>query len=419
MFKKEKNLKLNLKIGIEDIDPVALYIIKRLNDKGFSAFIVGGCIRNLMMREKPYDWDITTRATAEEIADVFKDYKVVQVGRKFGTVTVIINHINYQVSTFKSAKLACTSNLFEDLKRRDFTINILAWREGEGVIDYFNGVTDIRQKLIRGVEAPEERIKEDPLRMLRAVRLACELDFKIEKNTLAAIHKNSGLIQNISPERIRNELIKILISNFPKRGLILLQQLGLWSHILPECLDRKAFEHILNIVDNLPSDLILRLSALLYPGYFSSTSRRERAAEILKKLRFKNSTIKKVGILVKEDWQADNFSNEKKIRECISKIGIENIWYLLKLIEADSKASNNLIELKKVKKIKQKVNEFLKEKPPVSLKDLALNGEDLIDLGYQEGKEMGRILKMLLKIVIDKPELNKREILLDFIRNKK
>ncbi len=419
MFKKEKNQKLNLKIKDKDIDPGALFIIQRLNDLGYEALVVGGCIRNLVMRQEANDWDVAARATTEEITEVFRDYKVVPVGRKFGTVTLVINHINYQVSTFKRSKSAYGPNIFEDLGHRDFTINALAWKGKEGVLDYFSGLMDIQHKLIRGVEDPVERIKEDPLRMLRAVRLACELDFKIEKNTLAAIHKNSGLIQNISPERIRNELIKILISNFPKRGLILLQQLGVWPHILPECLDRKAFEHILNIVDNLPSDLILRLSALLYPGYFSSTSRRERAAEILKKLRFKNSTIKKVGILVQEDWQADNFSDEKKIRECISKIGIENIWYLLKLIEADNKASNNLVELKKVKKIKQKVNEFLKEKPPVSLKDLALNGEDLIDLGYQEGKEMGRILKMLLKIVIDKPELNKREILLDFIRNKK
>lgn len=412
MSKKEEIQRLNLKIKSIDIDPGALFITKRLNDSGYEALVVGGCIRNLIMGEEARDWDITTNATTNEISRAFKEFKVIPVGKKFGTVTVVINHINYEVSTFKKNKSAPTPNLFEDLRHRDFTINAFAWSEEEGVIDYFNGLEDIKQEIIRGVEDPVERIEEDPLRMLRAIRLACELDFKIDKATLQAIEENSSLIKKVSLERIRDEFTKILLSNFPGRGLILLQQLGLWSHILPECMDRKAFEYILNIVDNLPSDLILRLSALLYPGSFSSTSRRERAAEILKKLRFKNSIIKKVGILVQEDWQADNFSNEKKIRECISKIGIESIWSLLKLIEADSKARNNLVELKKVKKIKQKVNEFLKEKPPVSLKDLAINGKDLINLGYKENKKLGEALKKILGIVIEKPELNKKKVLL-------
>lgn len=412
MIKKEKNQKFNLKIKSKDIDPGALFIIKRLNDSGYKALAVGGCIRNLIMGEEARDWDITTKATPEEISRVFKEFRVIPVGRKFGTLTVVINHINYEVSTFKKNKSAPTTNLFEDLRHRDFTINALAWKDGEGVIDYFNGLEDIKQKIIRGVENPCKRMEEDPLRMLRAVRLACELDFKIDKATLRAIERNSSLIKKVSPERIRDEFIKILLSNFPGRGLILLHQLGFWSHVFSVRLDRKVFEHILNIVGNLPSDLTLRLSALLYPDYSFSTSRRERPAEILKKMRFNNSIIKKVVILVQQDWQTDNFSNGKKIRERISKIGIENIWLLLKMIEANSKASNNLVELKKLKKTKQKVSELLKEKPPVALKDLAINGKDLINLGYEENKKLGEILKELLKIVIEKPELNKRKVLL-------
>ncbi|GAH31200.1 unnamed protein product, partial [marine sediment metagenome] len=169
MIKKEKNQKFNLKIESKDIDPGALFIVKRLNDLGYEALVVGGCIRSLIMGEEARDWDITTKATAEEISRAFKGFKVIPVGKKFGTLTIVINHINYEVSTFKTNKSAApTPNLFEDLGHRDFTINALAWREEEGVIDYFNGLEDIKQKITRGVEDPVERIKEDPLRMLRA-----------------------------------------------------------------------------------------------------------------------------------------------------------------------------------------------------------------------------------------------------------
>ena len=220
MEKKKKDDKLNLKIELEDIDPGALLIVKRLNDLGYEVLVVGGCIRNLIMGEEAHDWDITTKAAPEEIVEVFRDYKVVPVGKKFGTLTVVINHINYEVSTFKKNKSAHTPNLFGDLRHRDFTINALAWREGEGVIDYFNGLEDIKQKIIRGVEDPVERIKEDPLRMLRAIRLACELDFKIDKATLQGIEENSSLIKKVSPERIRDEFIKILLSNCPRSCLL-------------------------------------------------------------------------------------------------------------------------------------------------------------------------------------------------------
>jgi tRNA nucleotidyltransferase (CCA-adding enzyme) len=234
MIKKEKNRKLNLKIKSKDIDPGALFITKRLNDSGYEALVVGGCIRNLIMGEEARDWDITTKAAPEKISRVFKEFKVIPVGKKFGTLTVVINHINYEVSTFKKNKSVPTPNLLEDLRHRDFTINALAWREGEGVIDCFNGFEDIKQKIIRGVENPVERINEDPLRMLRAIRLACELDFKIDKVTLQAIEENSPLIKKVSVERIRDEFTKILLSNHPRRGFKLLYRLGLLRFIMPE-----------------------------------------------------------------------------------------------------------------------------------------------------------------------------------------
>ena len=431
MIKKEKNQKFNLKIKCKDIDPAALFIIKRLNDSGYEALAVGGCIRNLILGEEAHDWDITTKATPEDISEVFKDYKVIPVGKIFGTVTVVIEHANYEVSTFKKNKSASTPNLFEDLRNRDFTINALAWKEGEGVIDYFNGLEDIKQKIIRGVEDPVERIKEDPLRMLRAIRLACELDFKIDKTTLQAIEENSSLIKKVSPERIRDEFTKILLSNYHRRGFKLLHRLGLLIFILPElqkcvgicreniCEGEDLFEHTLDMATNLPPDLNLRLSGILYniKGISHLDEKKEIIVKVLRRIRFKNAVIRKVTVLTKENWQTLNFSKKINIRQLASRIGMENledIWKLKKALIRESRSSEEF-KSAEIERAENNIREILQEKPPVSLKDLAVNGKDLIKLGYKEGKELGKILKKLLEIIIDRPELNKKKILLKLL----
>ncbi len=422
---------LNLKIKSKDIDPGALFIIKRLNDSGYEALVVGGCIRNLIMGEEARDWDITTKATPEEIFGVFREFKVIPVGKKFGTVTVVINHINYEVSTFKKNKSALTPNLFEDLRHRDFTINALAWKDGEGVIDYFNGLEDIKQKIIRGVENPCKRIEEDPLRMLRAIRLACELDFKIDKATLQAIEENSSLIKKVSPERIRDEFTKILLSNYPRRGFKLLHRLRLLRFIMPELqkcagIYRENFregedllEQTLDMAASLPPDLNLRLSVLLYN--IKSISRLDEKEEImvkiLKRIRFKNAVIKKVTVLTQENWQALNFSKKINIRQLASRIGMENLedaWELKKVLIKGSRSSERF-KLDEIERAENNTRETLQERPPVSLKDLAINGKDLIELGCKEGKELGKILKKLLEIIIDRPELNKKKILVKLL----
>jgi len=434
MIKKEKNRKFNLKIESKDIDPRALFIIKRLNDSGYKAFVVGGCIRNLIMGEEARDWDIVTKATSEEIVELFKNYKVVPVGKKFGTLTIVINHINYEVSTFKKNKSARTPNLFEDLRHRDFTINAFAWREGEGVIDYFNGLEDIKQKITRGVEDPVERIKEDPLRMLRAIRLVCELDFKIDKATLQAIEKNSSLIKKVCVERIRDEFTKILLSNYPRRGLKLLHRLGLLRFTMPElqkcagiyrenfCGGEDLLKNTLDMVASLPSDLNLRLSVLLYniKSISRQGEKKEIIVKILRRIRFKNAVIKKVTVLTKENWQVLNFSKKISIRQLASRIGIENledVWELKKALIKGS-CSSEKCKLVGIERAENNIREILQERPPVSLKDLAVNGKDLIVLGYNEGKEMGQILKELLNLVLEKPALNQKKILLTCVKEK-
>ena len=431
MIKKEKNQKLNLKIKSKDIDPGALSITKRLNDSGYEALVVGGCIRNLIMGEEAHDWDITTKATPKEISRAFKEFKVIPVGKKFGTVTVVIDHINYEVSTFKKNRSTLTSNLLEDLRHRDFTINAFAWGEEKGVIDYFNGLEDIKQKIIRGVENPAERIKEDPLRMLRAIRLACELDFKIDKATLQAIEENSSLIKKVSPERIRDEFTKILLSNYPRRGFKLLHRLGLLRFIMPELqkcagIYRENFregedllEYTLDMAASLPADLNLRLSVLLFNinSISCQDEKEEIVVKILKRIRFKNAVIKKVTVLTQENWKALNFSKKINIRQLASRIGMENLkdaWELKKALIMGSRSSERFKSVE-IERAENNIRETLQERPPVSLKDLAVNGKDLIELGCKEGKELGKILKKLLEIIIDRPELNKKKILVKLL----
>jgi tRNA nucleotidyltransferase (CCA-adding enzyme) len=404
VIKKEKNRKFNLKIKSKDIDLGALFITKRLNDSGYEALVVGGCIRNLIMGKKAHDWDITTKATPEETVEVFRDYKVVPVGKKFGTLTVVINYINYEVSTFKKNKSAPAPNLFEDLRHRDFTVNAFAWREKEGVIDYFNGLEDIKQKIIRSVEDPAERIKEDPLRMLRAIRLACELDFKIDKTTLQAIEENSSLIKKVSPERIRDEFTKILLSNYPRRGFKLLYRLGLLRFTIPElqkCAEisrenlhegEDLLKHTLDMAGSLPSDLSLRLSILLFSikSMSCQDEKEEVTVKILRRLKFKNAVIKKVIMFTQENWQAIDFSKKINIRQLASRIDMENLkdaWELKKALIKESRSSERFKSVE-IEKAENNIRKTLQERPPVSLKDLAVNGKDLFELEYKEGKEM-------------------------------
>ena len=431
MIKKEKNRKFNLKIKSKDIDPGALFITKRLNNSGYEALVVGGCIRNLIMGEEAHDWDITTNATPDEISRAFKEFKVIPVGKKFGTVTVVINRINYEVSTFKKNKSAPTPNLFEDLRHRDFTINAFAWREGERVIDYFNGLEDIKQKIIRGVENPVERIEEDPLRMLRAIRLACELDFKIDKATLQAIEENSSLIKKVSLERIRDEFTKILLSNYPRRGFRLFYRLGLLRFIMPElqkCVGthRENFyggedllEHTLDMVASLPPDLNLRLSVLLYniKSITHLDEKKEIVVKILQRIRFKNTVIKKVNVLTKENWQVLNFSKKINIRQLASRIGMENLedaWELKKALIKGSHSSERF-KSAEIERAENNIRETLQERPPVSFKDLTVKGKDLVELGYNEGEEIKDILNRLFNLVLEKPALNQKEKLLEMI----
>ena len=432
MLTDKKNDKFHLKINPNDIDPKALFIIRKLNHFGFDAFLVGGCIRDLILRKKVNDWDMATQASVEEIIKSFNDFKIITVGKKHGTILLIKNHLQYQVSTFKSI-IGIQPDLQSDLKCRDFTINSMAWNEKNGLVDLSNGVMDIREGIIRFTENPQDRIKEDPLRMLRAIRLACELDFKIEKGALEGIYDHCELLQEVSIERIRDEFVKTLLSDSPGRGFRLLYRLKLLRFIMPELQkcegikkeylrnNEDLFEYILNLLENLPSNIILRLCMILYfiKSTFELEERKEMATKILRRLRFKNTVIKKVNIMTQENWETIHFSKKKNIRQLASRIGMENLedfWELSKTLINTSRNPEKF-KLDEIKTGENNLKEILKGKPPVTFKDLAVNGKDLIKLGYKEGKEIKNILNKLLNLVLGKPELNQKEILQNLVKN--
>ena len=435
------------------------YIINNFYKNSYEAYMVGGCVRDSLLGVEPKDYDITTSAKPEETISLFE--KTIPTGLKHGTITVIINSTPYEVTTFRTegtyldnrrpSSVDFVTDIKEDLSRRDFTINALAYNENTGLIDYFNGVNDIKNKIIRCVGDADKRFKEDALRMLRAIRFSCQLTFDIEENTLKAIKDNYKLIENISFERIRDEICKILISPNPSRGLELLKDTNLLELILPEinslvdfspkCTNhnRNVFTHTLRVIDNTENDLLLRLSALFhdvgklntltpfnnglfygFPGH--SIEGAIMSKRILSKLRFDNNTIKIVSKLIEHHLvlNVDTMLTKYEVKKLLNDVGKNNISLLFKLQRADINSLDNpKIFLDKVNYTEKLTNEILENNEPLTIKDLDITGEDLIsNLGLKPGKIIGDILNYLLDKVLENPNLNSKEILLNLAKDK-
>lgn len=424
------------------------YIIEILNQNGYEAYIVGGCVRDCLLSVEPKDWDITTNALPEDILKLFKH--TVPTGLKHGTVTVILNEKQFEVTTFRidgeyldnrhPKEVIFTDSLTEDLSRRDFTINAMAYNESIGLVDKFNGQKDLNSKIIRAVGDPDLRFNEDALRELRAVRFSSQLNFDIDKDTFISILKNAALIQKISAERIKDELCKILLTSKPSKGIRLLKDTKLLNYILPELTltvnfnqqnphhDKDVFEHILSVLDNTPQDLTLRLSALLHdvgkPKCFSVDKKgighfyghnivsAELSEKILKRLKFDNSTIKKIYILTKEHMSHFDKVKPLTVKRFINRVDKENIDSLFALIYADIKGHKPPYDFDKVDKLKSETYRILQENLPLCIKDLDITGYDLMEIGYKKGKELGDILNKLLNKVLEDPTLNTKEKLL-------
>lgn len=421
------------------------YILSRLTEKNFEAYIVGGCVRDILLNLIPKDWDITTNAKPEEIISLFEN--TIPTGIKHGTVTIIIDHEHFEVTTYRidgkysdnrhPDLVEFTTSLEDDLSRRDFTINAMAFNPQKDLIDLFDGKIDLNDKLIKAVGSPGKRFKEDSLRMLRAVRFSCQLDFKIENNTLKSIQNNAELITSISMDRIRDELSKLLTSENPASGIRALKDSGLLKYILPELCetigfnqqnphhDKDVFEHILSVIENSKDDLTSRLSALLHdigkPRCFSLDNKKvghfynhnvvsaEMAEIVLKRLKFDNKTIKTVCCYIREHMCVYANYKDVNLKKLIIRIGIENLDNFFELLRADSKGHKAPYDFSKLDTLENRTKTILTSGDPLTAKDLKLTGDDLLRLGYHEGKEIGIILNKLLELVLLNPELNTRE----------
>lgn len=432
-----------------------LRIIKELNDHNYEAFTVGGCVRDSVLGRIPYDWDITTNALPGQVKDVFT--KTIDTGIKHGTVTVVSGSSSIEVTTYRidgmyidnrhPEKVEFTASLIEDLSRRDFTINAVAWHPELGFCDPFNGMEDVKIGIIRTVGNAGHRFREDALRMMRAIRFSAQLGFRISDETLNAIFNNSHLIKNISAERVRDELTKILTS--PNTGAFnVLQETGLLQHIMPEfaaCYKTEQNHpyHIYNValhslkaVSSVQAVPLLRWTMLLHDigkvitkttdakgvdhFYGHPDKSVEIARTVLRRLKFDNGTIEKVCRLVKyHDRKIEPV--EISIRKLLHKIGEDIFLPLLEVQAADKKAQNpdflgNRLEV--LKKVKEIYSEIKRKGQCFRIEDLSIKGQDLIALGMKPGKNIGMLLEELLQAVLEKPEHNTREKLLELFFEK-
>lgn len=446
----DKNIKIHMPEEVE-------IIISILNENGFQAFIVGGCVRDSLLMKKPMDWDITTNASPEDIISVFKEqnYRVIETGLKHGTVTVVIDGDNFEITTYRidgeyldnrrPLNVLFTSSLEEDLMRRDFTINAMAYNHSEGLIDHHHGLFDLENKIIKAVGKAEKRFNEDALRMLRAIRFACQLNFQIDEEIKISLYNTSVLLKNISAERIKDELCKTLTSDFPSIGIELLMKFNLMKYIIPELYECKNFhqlnkhhdkdvlQHILVALDNTPNKLDLRLSALLHdiakPNCFTvdeagqghflkhNVKGANMAKDILKRLKFDNKTIEKVYILVLEHMSRFEKTKDSTLKRFIGRVGKENLEDFFLLQIADSKAcAKEYTDVSEILNARARCEKILEENQPLSIKDLKIGGKELMELGVLQGKTIGTILEALLNLVLENSELNHKEKLIEIVK---
>ncbi len=413
-------------------------IYRSITQNGFKAYLVGGCIRDKLMRKEPQDWDIVTDAPAELIKSL--PFRVIIIGKEvFGTYKVGIENVSCDISILKG------DTIEQDLLQRDFTINAIAFDVDRGTyIDPTGGIKDIHyNKVIRAVCFPEERFKEDPMRMLRGIRLSVELGFPIEHTTYKTICKMAPFLEKSSYERIRDEFNRIIVSNKVEEGILLLKNTGLLNFIIPELLEGDGVtqrgDHIYDVLEHniktavyTKPDLNHRLAALLhdvgkprtlkeiegirsFPGHNKESA--DMAEDILKRLRYPNKTVSEVVTLIYYHlFIFKPTTPEKELRKLIAKLGDRGIMRLIELLYADRRAINPKIKLNYVHFMKEKVEEMLTNEGVINIKDLKINGNDIKDyLNIEDGPKVGQILQKIWDSVMEDPSLNRRNILLKMI----
>lgn len=440
-----------MKIGLPE---KVRFILETLHENGFEAYAVGGCVRDSLLGRPPEDWDITTSARPEQVKALFR--RTVDTGLQHGTVTVMLGREGFEVTTYRidgeyadgrHPKDVCfTPDLSEDLKRRDFTINAMAYNETDGLVDLFDGAADLLHGAIRCVGNAADRFGEDALRMLRAVRFAAQLDFSIEAQTQEAIAALAGNLEKISAERIQAELVKLLVSPHPER-MRDLYALGITAVILPE-FDRmmqtpqnhphhccSVGEHTVLSMCHVPQDKVLRLAMLFHDiakpdcrttdgagvdHFYGHPQKSEQMARgIFRRLKFDRDTMERALALVR--WHDDNPELEpKKVRRAVQRVGQAQYPALFAVKRADIYAQSGYKREEKLAYVdayERIYREILAQGDCLSLRQLAVTGNDLLALGVPQGAQIGEMLHMLLELVTDEPEKNNRDFLLSYIKS--
>lgn len=425
-------------------------IISVLTEAGFEAYVVGGCVRDAILGRTAADWDITTNALPSQVKALFP--RTVDTGLQHGTVTVMQGKEGFEVTTYRidgeyldgrhPDRVIFTPSLLEDLKRRDFTVNAMAYNEKDGLVDAFDGLGDLKRRQIRCVGDPKERFTEDALRILRAARFSAQLGFEIEEKTKAALSEFAQSLSRVSAERIQAELVKLLVSPHPEVFRVLWET-GISAVVLPEfdaCMEtpqknphhcRSVGEHTLYALPFVEPEKVLRLAVLLHDigkpltrttdeegvdhFYGHAQKGAEMANQILRRLKFDNDTRKKAVklVLVHDDLQV--VPTPRGVRRAVHRIGAEVFPDYLKLRRADIMAQNPAVQEEKLKALSETqrlYQKILDSQNCLSLKDLAVTGKDLIEAGIRPGPELGKTLNELLELVIEHPEYNTKESLL-------
>jgi tRNA nucleotidyltransferase (CCA-adding enzyme) len=418
-------------------------IIERLNNAGFKAYVVGGAVRDFLLDRPVADWDIATSASKDEIGSVFHDIR--HFSLKHETVTLVHKGLHYEVTSILSAEFPART-IEEDLGHRDFTINAMAYDLSKGIIiDPWNGNQDLKERTLRAVRNPVERFREDPLRLVRAIRLSMELGFRIEKNTMTGILEMSPQLSFVANERVRDELMKILLIRRPSSGFRLLLRSGLLKVFLPELIEGllkrqnsyhkyTIFRHIMETVDWVEQDPILRLAALFHDIAKPRVRTKDKgefhfhghagesallAAEIMERLRFSRDMIRKVTNLISHHMvEYDRRWSDGAVRRLVRRFDPDPIDLLLSLRRADLLAHGTSSEdLDLLSELEQRIHALAQETPVTQIRDLALNGQKVMQiLGLSPGPEVGRVLQLLMEKVTDQPALNTEESLKDLLR---
>lgn len=433
-----------------NIPQFAQAVADRLTKMGYEAYFVGGCVRDAIIGRNMNDYDIATNALPDEMKTVFADMKIIPTGEKHGTMTVVSQGENIEVTTYRvdgeyedgrrPMSVSFTKNITDDLARRDFTVNAICYN-GK-FVDPFGGRDDIEKQVIRTVGDPDTRFGEDALRIMRALRFAATLGFSISDDTKKSIHKNKELLKKVSAERIFTEFSKLVTGEYAAD--VLLEYSDVIGVFIPEILpcvgfDQKneyhiydVYEHIVRALDASENDLKIRLAVFFHDigkpecftldekgGHFKGHDKKSAqiSRDVLKRLKADNDTVDTIELLVREH-QRDILPEKRYVKRCLSKIPYDMFDMLLKVKYADTlahsdKAKGNFEVLEKLKNLREEIEA---EGACLSLKDLAINGNDLKKMGVTEGKKIGEILNALLEKVIDGEIENEREQLIEIVK---